>query len=462
MKRRVLNAFLISIATMQLSIASVADQQCENQLQSNNKSFAQDLCAAFTDELKIDEAVAIASLKKAMTVQSENYLELQSPFRNDKITMQRLRQLQYDIRTDMMSKPTKANLKFSVIGQQYYNNFEGLELPNGEFAYIGGLSGLYFDESHGQLLSVTDDRNSSKIFRMVPVQNEHGLLWDFVNVTKVISSKANPRNIKDAEDLAVLDNGTIIVTSEGGIPFSSINQDGTLNATPIRAQSPSAFFGSIKSLFSVNQTTISRGTFRYDWDEVFFENKGIEAFTRKKDSSKEMYFMPELPLLEQGLGPDIPLFMISAKLNGETCVKVKDPVEFQDVQFVGNYKLSNDILSIGTGGVSAMLSIGDEKLIVIERAWDAKNRKVIGRFVLVYLNTSESGKYFRQRTLIEFDEIANKLAPGFRKMDNIEGIAFGPKLNSEEITFVLVSDNNFNSSQVTQLITISVPKDMLR
>jgi hypothetical protein len=41
-------------------------------------------------------------------------------------------------------------------------------------------------------------------------------------------------------------------------------------------------------------------------------------------------------------------------------------------------------------------------------------------------------------------------------MDNIEGIAFGPALNKEEVSMFLVADNNFAATQVTQFLAFAV------
>src|SRR3546814_13844399 len=42
------------------------------------------------------------------------------------------------------------------------------------------------------------------------------------------------------------------------------------------------------------------------------------------------------------------------------------------------------------------------------------------------------------------------------KLDNIEGMAWGPPLANGNRSLVLVSDDNFNASQVTQLLAFEV------
>lgn len=56
----------------------------------------------------------------------------------------------------------------------------------------------------------------------------------------------------------------------------------------------------------------------------------------------------------------------------------------------------------------------------------------------------------RKRLLLDFDQL------GLSKVDNIEGMAWGPRLRTGERTLVLVSDDNFSASQVTQFIALAV------
>ncbi|GAA3325260.1 hypothetical protein GCM10020331_056410 [Ectobacillus funiculus] len=44
----------------------------------------------------------------------------------------------------------------------------------------------------------------------------------------------------------------------------------------------------------------------------------------------------------------------------------------------------------------------------------------------------------------------------YQKLDNIEGMTWGPKLENGHDSLVLISDNNFNSTQVTQFLAFDV------
>ncbi|WP_280276930.1 esterase-like activity of phytase family protein [Nocardia wallacei] len=45
---------------------------------------------------------------------------------------------------------------------------------------------------------------------------------------------------------------------------------------------------------------------------------------------------------------------------------------------------------------------------------------------------------------------------GLAEIDNIEGMTWGPQLASGERTLVLVSDDNFSGSQITQVVALAV------
>ena len=55
----------------------------------------------------------------------------------------------------------------------------------------------------------------------------------------------------------------------------------------------------------------------------------------------------------------------------------------------------------------------------------------------------------QKRLVLNLDDL--KLATG---LDNVEGLAFGPKLPDGRQSVVLVSDNNFSATQFTQILTL--------
>ncbi|PGH40366.1 MAG: hypothetical protein CRN43_03405 [Candidatus Nephrothrix sp. EaCA] len=63
--------------------------------------------------------------------------------------------------------------------------------------------------------------------------------------------------------------------------------------------------------------------------------------------------------------------------------------------------------------------------------------------------------------LFDFETIRNQLSKvtnGLPKVDNIEGISFGPKLSNGRLSLVVVADNNFSAlgEQLSQFIVFEV------
>jgi hypothetical protein len=55
-----------------------------------------------------------------------------------------------------------------------------------------------------------------------------------------------------------------------------------------------------------------------------------------------------------------------------------------------------------------------------------------------------------KKLLVDLDTL------GLPKVDNVEGVTWGPTLPDGERTLLLVSDNNFSASQITQVIALAV------
>lgn len=116
-----------------------------------------------------------------------------------------------------------------------------------------------------------------------------------------------------------------------------------------------------------------------------------------------------------------------------------------------------------TNGVSSMVAVDPwdpTRYLMVERAYATG----VGNKVRVYeINTagatnikdvdSIAGRTVRpvsKKLLVDLDQV------GLAKVDNVEGITWGPRLPSGERTLLLVSDNNFSSGQITQVIALAV------
>lgn len=201
----------------------------------------------------------------------------------------------------------------------------------------------------------------------------------------------------------------------------------------------------------------------------------------------------------------------------------------EDAQFF--YRMENE----PDNGVSEILSLDEDNLLVLERSWDSQRRKITARIFHVNLKSAktvsdylennseeaESGKakeeeeeeeenaeeakeqesndetssYFDQpareksenekrtktqtsrrkdyakaikefelaKTLVlDLDDIIEDLAPGFRRLENFEGLAIGPKLPNGSPSLALIADNNFSLNQRTLLLILEINQEKLK
>ncbi|HEU4577170.1 MAG TPA: esterase-like activity of phytase family protein [Polyangiaceae bacterium] len=115
----------------------------------------------------------------------------------------------------------------------------------------------------------------------------------------------------------------------------------------------------------------------------------------------------------------------------------------------------------GGNGVSELLSLDDQRLLVLERAYVAPPHVHGVNTIRIFEVTLPSARpaavtdaipLLPKRLVLDLDEILPQLQPGQQTLDNLEGMAFGPRLPSGERTLLLVSDDNFNPAQRTTFL----------
>ena len=118
----------------------------------------------------------------------------------------------------------------------------------------------------------------------------------------------------------------------------------------------------------------------------------------------------------------------------------------------------------GTTGVTEILAVDATHFLVIERATVENADGVFQNVVKVYeIDVTGATDTATITALVGEDivPVSKRLvldlsAAGVEPVDNIEGIAWGPALENGSRSLVLVSDNNFNETQVQQFIALEV------
>ncbi|MET4081506.1 hypothetical protein ABIB40_001452 [Pedobacter sp. UYP30] len=112
-------------------------------------------------------------------------------------------------------------------------------------------------------------------------------------------------------------------------------------------------------------------------------------------------------------------------------------------------------------GISEILALGDDKLLVMERAWAKGNDD--HSFIKVYIVDTKVAeneidnpsfkanppKVLKKKLLFDFDSLN-------RHIDNFEGITFGPVLPNGHKSLIFCVDDNFSEMQVQQFFLFEV------
>ena len=112
-------------------------------------------------------------------------------------------------------------------------------------------------------------------------------------------------------------------------------------------------------------------------------------------------------------------------------------------------------------GLVAMAPYSRRQFLALERAFDHQTATVSARIYDIDLSGLTPGQTIpvsRKRLVVDLDSLLPEFAPGFRQIDNYEGMAFGPTLADGRRTLILVSDNNFNPAQRTSILFLALRK----
>ncbi len=123
-------------------------------------------------------------------------------------------------------------------------------------------------------------------------------------------------------------------------------------------------------------------------------------------------------------------------------------------------------------GVSEILMLDAGHMLVLERAYVSGRGNTLRLFRVVLASGDDTlamdrllpGQYRPlAKTLVA--DLSAYLGPGLSRLDNAESLAWGPQLPAAggrpaQRTLVLLSDNNFNASQVTQFVAFAVTEPL--
>lgn len=315
---------------------------------------------------------------------------------------------------------------------------------------IGGLSGITYNPQQDVFYVISDDRGhfSPPRFYTLKIDIKENEIKDISlkNVTLLKNEKGEiySADTTDTEGIAFTPRNTLFISSEG-VEKNKIPP--FINEYDLD--------GNFKSTLRIPDRYIPK-----EGEKKGIENNlGFESLTIKANG-----IMPQDPfrlftMTESALVQDVDLKNPETILRSRLMHYVINP--FGDPVLVGEhlYLIDNPSLGVLYNGVSDLLTLPQEGyLLSLERTFGLRGYGV-KIFQLVMANATDISN---QKTIAgdinNISPIRKKLLLNLNslgiKLDNLEGITFGPTLADGSKSIIIISDNNFakDSKQKNQFL----------
>ena len=326
---------------------------------------------------------------------------------------------------------------------------------------IGGLSGIDYDPKSQQYYLICDDRSQYNPARFYTAKihfTQSGINnVEFINVTTLLqpngiaypSNKIDPAHAPDPEAMRY-DPRTdkMVWTSEG----ERITKKDTIIEQP-------AITIINKEGKYIDTFPLARQTLIHSTENGPRQNGVFEGLTFA-DNFKTMYVSIEEPLY-----PDGPRAGLQDAAAYTRIIKYDVTTRTPVVQYayhlepvVNAPRPANEFI---INGIPDILSIGKNKLLVIERSFSTGIQACTIRVYVTDLSDATNIADVPSLKLQPVEHPASKkLLMNMDDLgiyiDNIEGVTFGPDLPNGHKTLIFVSDNNFAKEQKTQFLLFEI------
>ncbi len=326
---------------------------------------------------------------------------------------------------------------------------------------IGGLSGIDYDPSKNIYYLICDDRSDIKASRFYTAEITLGQTGidsiKFLDVVTLTDKSGRPYASLQEDPLRRADpEGIRLNKKTGELVWSNEGERTTLNGKWILIN---------PALTVINQAGQCVDSFQlpanlqvHPTENGIRKNGGFEGLTFN-DTYSSLYVCVEEPLYEDGH---------RAGLGDSTAWIRFVQFDVNTRKQVAQYAYKLDAIpypasppdAFKINGVPEILYFGENKLLVIERAFSTGRQPCTVKIYLADLSeatdvstipslTTGSFRQANKKRLLNLDDLG-------RYIDNVEGLTFGPDLPSGNKTLLLVSDDNFSVTQKTQFFLFEV------
>ncbi|MEZ4446080.1 MAG: esterase-like activity of phytase family protein [Polyangiaceae bacterium] len=316
---------------------------------------------------------------------------------------------------------------------------------------LGGLSGITIDPTTGHAWAICDDQEQfgpPRFYELDVALDAQSLSVTPQSFT-TFATGATPSAEMDAEGIARDDAGTLYVSAEGDttpvVPPTILHLAGDgslLEELPIDPK-------------FVPDAPQTKGVRR---------NMGFEALTLSP-SGDFLFTASERTLAQDGPVATFDEGNRCRILRIERATGATLEVVYQTEPIPAPLP---GVLGAADIGVPELLALSDERLLVLERAAvqvDGVFSNTIRLFEVDLTGAPDvsgldplpgEAPALAKRLVLDLDSILPALDPNYPRLDNFEGMSFGPRLPDGGETLLLVSDNNFGVTQRTAFFAFAI------
>ena len=326
---------------------------------------------------------------------------------------------------------------------------------------VGGLSGIDYDTKTGLYYMICDDRSDKSPARFYTAR----VLFNQSKIDTVIftgmkyllqqngavypNNKQDRFHVPDPEAMRYDPTRKQLVWSSEG--------ERIVNAKDTVLENPTVTIISTKGKYK-DDFTLPANLTMHSTENGPRKNAVMEGMSFA-DDYKTLFISAEEPLYEDGPGADVTdnnaytriyKFAVAGKNSLAQYAYRLSPVAYPAVPETA-FKIN---------GITDILSIGNNKLLVIERSFSTGRLPCTIKLFIADLNGATDISKMVLKNNIDFIPAAKKLLLNMYDLgiytDNIEGVTFGPLLPNGHKTLLFIADNNFNPFEKAQILLFEV------